>query len=102
MIVSFSKGGEKVLGYTWEEVAGYYIETFSEDPESFEAFMADSQEKGSAVRLEFPFKHKQGHTVYCDVSMINLTKTNSYESTGWLKLDGWPPVSPMRSITPSQ
>jgi two-component system NtrC family sensor kinase len=75
MIVSFSKGGEKVLGYTWEEVAGYYIETLCEDPESFEAFMADSQEKGSAVRLEFPFKHKQGHTVYCDVSMINLTNT---------------------------
>jgi PAS domain S-box-containing protein len=75
MIVSFSKGGKKVLGYTWEEIAGYYIDTFSEDPESFEAFMADSREKGSAVRLEFPFKHKQGHTVYCDVSMINLTNT---------------------------
>jgi two-component system NtrC family sensor kinase len=75
MIVSFSKGGEKVLGYTWEEVAGYYIETFSEDPELFEELMADSQEKGSAVRLEFPFKHKEGHTVYCDVSMVNLTNT---------------------------
>jgi PAS domain S-box-containing protein len=95
MIVSFSKGGEKVLGYTWEEVAGYYIETFAEDPESFEAFMADSQEKGSAVRLEFPFKHKQGHTVYCDVSMINLTNTKgqrvgtvgvSRDITRWKKL----------------
>lgn len=75
MIVSFSKGGEKVLGYTWEEVAGYYIETLSEDPASFQAFMADSQAKGSAVRLEFPFKHKKGDTVYCDVSLINLTNT---------------------------
>jgi hypothetical protein len=93
MIVSFSKGGEKVLGYTWEEVAGYYIETFSEDPESFEAFMADSQEKGSAVRLEFFPETSPGG---------KGSRTNSYESTGWLKLDGWPPVSPMRSITPSQ
>ncbi|UCB48773.1 MAG: PAS domain S-box protein [Deltaproteobacteria bacterium] len=95
MIVSFSKGGEKVLGYTWEEVAGYYIETFSEDPQLFEKFMADSHEKGSAVRLEFPFKHKQGHTVYCDVSMINLTNTKgqrvgtvgvSRDITRWKKL----------------
>jgi PAS domain S-box-containing protein len=95
MIVSFSKGGEKVLGYTWEEVAGYYIETFAEDPESFEEVMADSQEKGSAVRLEFPFKHKEGHTVYCDVSMINLTNTKgqrvgtvgvSRDITRWKKL----------------
>jgi len=75
MIVSFSKGGEKVLGYTWEEIAGYFIEDLSENPESFEEFMADSQEKGSAVRLGFPFKHKEGHTVYCDVSIINLTNT---------------------------
>ena len=95
MIVSFSKGGKKVLGYTWEEVAGYYIETLSEDPESFEEVMADSQEKGSAVRLEFPFKHKEGHTVYCDVSMINLTNTKgqrvgtvgiSRDITRWKKL----------------
>lgn len=95
MIVSFSKGGEKVLGYAWDEVAGYYIETFSENPESFEELMADSQEKGSAVRLEFPFKHKDGHTVYCDVSLINLTNTKgqrvgtvgvSRDITRWKKL----------------
>ena len=95
MVVSFSKGGEKVLGYTWEEVAGYYIETLSEDPESFEELMADSREKGSAVRLEFPFKHKDGHTVYCDVSLINLTNTKgqrvgtvgvSRDITRWKKL----------------
>ncbi|MGD9031654.1 MAG: ATP-binding protein [Desulfobacteraceae bacterium] len=95
MIVSFSKGGEKVLGYTWEEVAGFFIEDLSENPESFEDFMADSQEKGSAVRLEFPFKHKEGHTVYCDVSIINLTNTKgqrvgtvgvSRDITRWRKL----------------
>ena len=75
MIVSFSKGGEKILGYTWDEVAGYFLDTFAEDPDAFEEFLADTQEKGAAVRLEFPFKHKDGHTVYCDVSMINLTNT---------------------------
>ncbi|UCF56215.1 MAG: PAS domain S-box protein, partial [Deltaproteobacteria bacterium] len=75
MLVSFSKGGEKVLGYSWEEIAGFFIKDFSEDPESFEDFMAISQEKGSAVRLEFPFRHKKGDTVYCDVSLINLTNT---------------------------
>ena len=75
MIVSFSKGGEKILGYTWDELAGYFLDTFAEDPDAFEEFLADTQEKGAAVRLEFPFKHKDGHTVYCDVSMINLTNT---------------------------
>lgn len=75
MIVSFSKGGEKVLGYTWEEAAGAYIEEFTEDPKAFQEFMSVSQEKGSAVRLEFPFRDKEGNTVYCDVSLINLTNT---------------------------
>ena len=75
ILVSFSKGGEKVLGYSWEEVGGYFIKDLSEDPKAFEEIMITAQEKGSAVRLEFPFRHKEGSTVYCDVSLINLTNT---------------------------
>ncbi len=75
ILVSFSKGGEKVLGFSWEDVAGYPIKHFSEDPKSFEELMAGSHDKGSAVRLEVPFRHKEGDTVYCDVSLINLTNT---------------------------
>jgi two-component system NtrC family sensor kinase len=75
ILVSFSKGGEKVIGYSWEEVGGSFIKDLSENPDSFEELMVASQEKGSAVRLEFPFRHKKGNTVYCDVSLINLTNT---------------------------
>ena len=75
ILFTFSKGGEKVLGYTWEEVAGYPIKHFSQDPHSFEEFMGASQANGGAMRLEFPFRHKNGNTIYCDVSLINLNNT---------------------------
>ncbi|RLB41742.1 MAG: hypothetical protein DRH12_07390 [Deltaproteobacteria bacterium] len=75
ILVSFSKGGEKVLGYRWEEVAGSFVKQFAMVPEEFEELIRKSQEEGSAVRLELPFRHKDGHTVYCDVSLITLTNT---------------------------
>lgn len=75
IIVSFSKGGEKVLGFTWEEIAGYPIKDLSENPQEFEKAISISEKEGSAVRLEFPFRHKNGSTVFCDVSLINLINT---------------------------
>jgi len=75
ILVSFSKGGEKALGYRWEEVAGSLIKQFAVNPEEFDELIRKSQEQGSAVRLELPFRHKDGHTVYCDISLITLTNT---------------------------
>lgn len=75
LLISFSKGGEKVLGYTWGSVAGNFIKDFANDPLEFERLMAATQKEGSAVRLELPFRNKDGHTVYCDVSLISLTNT---------------------------
>jgi two-component system NtrC family sensor kinase len=75
IIVSFSKGAEKVIGYSWEEVMGYPMKHFSGDPDSFEELVAISKSKGSAARLELPFQHRDGTTIYCDVSIINLTNT---------------------------
>ena len=75
ILVSFSSGGEKALGYTWEEVAGRRIRELTVDPSEFDNLAALSQQEGSAVRLEFPFQHKDGHTIYCDVSLISLTNT---------------------------
>jgi PAS domain S-box-containing protein len=75
ILVSFSKGGEKVLGYTWDELAGSFIKDLATHPEELEKLLTDSREEGSAVRLEFPFRHKDGSTVYCYVSLINLTNT---------------------------
>jgi PAS domain S-box-containing protein len=73
ILLSFSKGGENVLGYAWEDVAGRFIQDFVSDLPAFEKLMADSQEKGSSVLPELPFNHSDGHTVYCAVSLIKIT-----------------------------
>lgn len=73
LLVSFSKGGEKVLGYSWEDVVGRPVKELAEDSVSFEQFVATSHQDGSTVLLDFPFRHKEKGTVYCDVSLINLT-----------------------------
>ncbi|NVM21908.1 MAG: PAS domain S-box protein [Desulfobacterales bacterium] len=73
MLVSFSMGGGKALGYSWEDVAGMRVNDLAEDPVSFEQFMTTSSQDGSTVQLDLAFRHKEGGTVYCDVSMINLT-----------------------------
>jgi PAS domain S-box-containing protein len=73
LLVSFSKGGEKVLGYSWEEIVGQPIKDFAEDPVSFGRVMATCQEEGSAAALDIPFRHKDGKTVYCNASLMDLT-----------------------------
>ena len=72
MLISFSKGGEKVLGHAWEELIGTQVKELAEDPSLFEQFLNTSRQDGSSVQLDFPFRHKDGSTVYCDVSLINL------------------------------
>ncbi len=72
-VVSFSKGGEKVLGYSWEEIMGRPIKDFAEDRVSFGYLIATCQEEGSAVGLDVRFRHKDGKTVFCNISLLNLT-----------------------------
>jgi PAS domain S-box-containing protein len=71
-VVSYSKGGEKVLGYTWEETMGQPIENFVQDAASFADVLTTCQEKGSAVALDVQFRHKEGKEVFCNVSLLNL------------------------------
>ncbi|MFH1479677.1 MAG: Na+/H+ antiporter subunit E [Pseudomonadota bacterium] len=80
-LISFSKGGEKVLGYTWEEVGGMNIMDLVVDPEALERFMSSSKKDINAVRSELPFRHKDGRTVYCDVFLIDLANVKG-ESVG--------------------
>jgi PAS domain S-box-containing protein len=72
IVLSFSKGGEKVLGLAREEVAGRPVSSLVQDPQSFEAFLAESIKEGNASRLEVPFRRKDGESVYCNVSLISL------------------------------
>ena len=75
-LLSLSKGGERVLGYRSEEITGSFIKQFAVNPQEFEKLIRKFQDEGSPVRFELPFRHKNGHTVYCDVSLITLTNTN--------------------------
>ncbi len=71
-LLSFSKGGEKVLGYSWIEVVGRPITDLAEDPETFEPVMVSCMKDGSGVALDVPFLHKEGTTVYCNASLMDL------------------------------
>lgn len=73
ILVSFSKGGEKALGYTMEQMAGRHVKDLVDDPLEFEKLAAISRKEGSAAHLEFPFQHKAGHSIYFDLSLISLT-----------------------------
>ncbi|MCK4486197.1 MAG: PAS domain S-box protein [Desulfobacterales bacterium] len=73
VVVSFSKGGEKVLGYAFEKVVGRPVKTLAQDPESFGPVIDTCQQEGCALALEVPFRHKEGKTVYCNVSLMDLT-----------------------------
>lgn len=73
ILVSLSKGGAKVLGYSLEEVFGRRITDLAEAPESFASVIADSEQEGCAVALDVPFRHKEGRTVYCNISLMGLT-----------------------------
>jgi PAS domain S-box-containing protein len=75
ILLSFSKGGEKVLGYSSEDVAGTPVKNLAINPSAFEKLMATTQEEGNSVRLDVPFRHKDGSTIHCDVSLIGLTNT---------------------------
>ena len=72
-VVSFSKGGEKVLGYAWEEIIGQPVKDFAQDPKSFAYLIATCREEGSAVGLDVPLRHKDGSTVFFNISLLNLT-----------------------------
>lgn len=75
ILVSFSSGGEKALGYSWAEIAGRAVRELAVDPSEFDRLAAVSQKEGSAVRPEFPFQHKTGRTIYCEISLNALTNT---------------------------
>ena len=73
VVISYSKGGEKVLGYPLEEVLGRSIGSFARDPDVFSPVIATCHKDGSAVVHDVAFRHMEGKTVYCNVSLMSLT-----------------------------
>ncbi|RLF53143.1 MAG: hypothetical protein DRN37_11970 [Thermoplasmata archaeon] len=80
-IISFSKGGEKVLGYTLNEVIGRSIQSFATNPAAFEKLLTASRNQDGATRQEMSLRHKQGHGVHCFLTLTNLTN-EAGEKTG--------------------
>jgi PAS domain S-box-containing protein len=74
-LVSFNKGGEAALGYTWEELAGWKVKDLAEDPSSFESLALQCAEKKEAIREEIPFQSKTGSNIYCKMVLAPLTNT---------------------------
>lgn len=73
LLVSFSSGAEKTLGYSLYEVIGRPLGEFAEDPEVIKRVMALCEGEGSAQAHDVHFKNKDGETVHCHVSLMDLT-----------------------------
>jgi two-component system NtrC family sensor kinase len=95
LVVSFSKGAEKVLGYDLDEVIGRPIQDFAEDPKWLEDIMATVQEEGYAIAPDIHFLTKKGEAIHCHVTLIVLTNREGKtvgnvgvcrDITQWLKL----------------
>ena len=72
VLLSFSKGGERILGYSWDQVAGRRIHDFAADLPALEELIEKSRREVPTSRRELAFRHKDDHIVYCNVSLINL------------------------------
>lgn len=73
IIISFSKGAEKALGYSVEEVIGRSIEDLAEDQEGFHHVMATCEERGCSMAPDIYFRNKEGKRVHCHASLMTLT-----------------------------
>ncbi|MCP4578467.1 MAG: PAS domain S-box protein [Deltaproteobacteria bacterium] len=94
VLVSFSKGGESALGYTWEEIAGRKMKDLAEYPHAFESLASQCTEKKEAIREEIPFQSKTGRIIYCKMVLAPLTNTGGeviglagvcHDITAWKK-----------------
>jgi PAS domain S-box-containing protein len=72
VLLSFSKGGERILGYTWDQVAGRRIHDLAADLPALEQLLESVRGEERTNRRELAFRHRDDHTVYCNVSLINL------------------------------
>lgn len=73
VVISFSKGGEELLGYSWKELAGRSITDIAQYPSHLDDLLRTSRQEGNITGMEFPFLHKEGHPLYFNISLINLT-----------------------------
>lgn len=73
VVISFSRGGEELLGYSWKELVGRPIRDITQYPSRLDDLLRTSREEGNITGMDFPFLDKEGHAVYFNISLINLT-----------------------------
>lgn len=71
-IVSFNRGGEKILGYTEAEVLGMDVRDLYPDPEERWALMRHVADMGSVSNYEVQHIHKDGHLVDISLTLSQL------------------------------
>lgn len=76
ILVSFNRGGERAIGYSSEQVMGRPARDLAADPSEFERLEALSRTEGRATHQEYPFRHKDGHIVRFDLSLIAITDSD--------------------------
>jgi PAS domain S-box-containing protein len=72
-LVTFSKGAEKVLGYSPDALADTRISDLAVDPREFENLLEAVEEEGNAECEELALRRKDGGTVLCSVYLVKLT-----------------------------
>lgn len=72
LLLFFSKGGERILGYeAWELMGRDFSELAARKSDLLDA-MEEAISRGSASRLDIPLKAKDGRLVWCNVSVVAI------------------------------
>ncbi len=71
-IVSFSKSVLEVLGYEEEELQGRKLKELTDDPEQSERLTREVSGEGIFYLQDFLFRHADGHSVYCDIVLVDI------------------------------
>lgn len=69
-ITSFSLGGQRLLGYSWEEVQGRAVRSLVVDADKFDRLFLECREEKPSVRSEVDFLHKDRRVVHLDVTLV--------------------------------
>lgn len=72
LLVSFSNGGQKVLGYTLAEILGTPAIELAWEKRRMQGGMEEAIAKGHAILMEVDLKAKDGHAVLCNIALVSL------------------------------
>lgn len=72
ILLSFSRGGERLLGYSGKEVVGQPVQQMAYEVEAFENALQECRERGRVMVPEFSFRHRLGTPELCELCLIKI------------------------------